>query len=335
MRKLWVVLLLLALIWAATMLVQGFSRGEHVRKSAVGVLLSLGEDIAPLEVGDLGQPQLEELLDRVAGQMSQQPIQPMIDRVTKGVIPGLAGWELDVTATMAKVMLAEPGSLVQPILYPVEPESLWNYASHPIYQGNPAKQQIALVINVAWGNEYLPEMLAILQQADVKASFFLVGRWAANNPDLIRQIAAAGHEFGNHAYSDPHLPQLSRDKIAGEITRTSEVITAVTGQEVKYFSPPYNDFNQTVLDTAAELGYLTVLCSLDTADWMRPGVDRIVQRIVPRAHNGAIVLMHPTEQTPAALARIVRGLLDQGYQLVTISQLLSPIAADYQIVNAE
>lgn len=75
---------------------------------------------------------------------------------------------------------------------------------------------------------------------------------------------------------------------------------------------------------ASEQGYLTVLCSLDTADWMRPGVERIVRRIVPRAHNGGIVLMHPTEQTPQALIQIIKGLKEQGYKLVTISQLLSP-----------
>ncbi len=335
MRRLWVLLLLLSVIWAATTLAQFFPWGEHLQKSAEGVLLSLGEEAAPLRVGNLTESELSELLDQSVGTFSRQPIQPVIDPVTKGVIPGLNGWELDVSATVAKAMAAAPASLVEPILYPVEPESLWNYAKYPVYQGNPEKQQIALVINVAWGNEHLPEMLKILQAADVRASFFLVGRWAANNLDLVRQIADAGHEFGNHAYSDPHLPQLGRDQIALEITKTSEAITLATGEEVKFFSPPYNDFNQTVLDTAAELGYLTVLCSLDTADWMRPGVDRIVARIVPRAHNGAIVLMHPTEQTPAALARIVSGLLDQGYQLVTVSQLLSPIAIDHVLVNAE
>jgi probable sporulation protein (polysaccharide deacetylase family) len=208
---------------------------------------------------------------------------------------------------------------------------VWDYGAYPIYQGNPAKKQIALVINVAWGNENLPQMLDTLSREQVKASFFLVGRWVAQNEQLVRQIAAGGHEFGNHAYSDPHLPKLSKEGIAQEITRTSQAIEQITGTPVRFFSPPYNDFNQTVLDTAAELGYLTVICSLDTADWLRPGVDRIVRRIVPKAHNGAIVLMHPTEQTPAALEQIINGLQAKGYQLVTVSELLAPAAGTTEI----
>ncbi|NLW17385.1 MAG: polysaccharide deacetylase family protein [Firmicutes bacterium] len=276
-------------------------------------------DIAGWTVGEL-----REHLEQVADRLAMPAVEPVIDPVTKGVIPGLCGRTLDIERTLEEALVALPGAAVQAAFAPIYPTSLWEYSKYPIFQGNPAKREMALVINVAWGNEHLPSMLATLEKEQVPATFFLVGRWAAKYPDLVRAIAAGGHEFGNHAYSDPHLPQLDREAIAQEIERTSAVITEITGQKVLFFSPPYNDYDQKVLEVASELGYLTVLCSLDTADWMRPGVDRIVRRIVPRAHNGGIVLMHPTEQTPQALIEIIKGLKEQGYKLVTISQLLAP-----------
>lgn len=325
MRKLWMPLISVALIMLLAGAVLQVRQEETAPRSAPGVMLEFDSFDEAVAVGELTEAEVAEKIGQLVGLVHLEPTDPIIDAVTKGVIPGLAGRELDQTATLAEIMSAERGSVLQPKLRDLPPKSLWDYSLYPVYQGNPAKKQIALVINVAWGNKELVEMLGILEEANVRASFFLVGRWAANHPELVQQIAAAGHEFGNHAYSDPHLPKLSKAEIAAEITRTSEVITQITGQPVQFFSPPYNDFNQTVLDTAADLGYLTVLCSLDTADWMRPGVQRIVQRIVPRAHAGAIVLMHPTEQTPAALGPIIQGLRQQGYELVPVSELLAPV----------
>lgn len=299
-------------------------REDHVPRSAAGIKLSLAVGQAPVLLGEMSETEIEARLTELSPQLKQPPQDPQIDSVNRGVVPGVCGWELDVQMTKELAMSSVKDSVLQPLLRAIYPTSLLDYAHYPIYQGNSHKKQIALVINVAWGNENLPEMLETLSQENVKASFFLVGRWVAQNSELVKQIAALGHEFGNHAYSDPHLPQMSKEGIAQEITRTSAAITQITGQEIRFFSPPYNDFNQTVLDTAANLGYLTVLCSLDTADWMRPGVDQIVRRIVPKAHNGAIVLMHPTEQTPAALKRIISGLKAEGYELVTVGQLLAP-----------
>lgn len=299
-------------------------------RSARGVVLHLSDN-EQLAVGEMTEEALLALLSLYAEAVAEPALQPYIEPVTKGVIPGLCGRKLDLSATAAAVMLAAPDSVVPAQYVPIYPQSLYDYARYPIYQGNPARQEIALVINVAWGNENLPPMLETLRREQVRASFFLVGRWVAKNEDLVRAIAADGHEFGNHAYSDPHLPQLDREGIAREITATSEAIQRFVDAPVRFFSPPYNDFDQKVLDVASELGYLTVLCSLDTADWLRPGVDRIVRRIVPRAHNGAIVLMHPTEQTPAALEQIIVGLKEAGYRLVPVGELIAPLPGDDQI----
>lgn len=295
---------------------------RELRVAADVVLVASPEN--PMDISGWSASELGVYLEQLAASLELAPIEPVIDPVTKGVIPGLCGRTLDIEQTIQEALVALPGAAVQAAFIPLYPESVWQYSKYPIYQGNPAKKEMALVINVAWGNENLPSMLATLEAEQVPATFFLVGRWVAKYPDIVREIAAGGHEFGNHAYSDPHLPKLDRAAIAQEIERTSAAISEITGQEIRYFSPPYNDFDEKVLDVASELGVLTVLCSRDTADWMRPGVSRIVQRIVPKAHNGGIVLMHPTEQTPQALIEIIAGLKEQGYKLVTISQLLAP-----------
>ena len=282
-----------------------------------------GVFILDRQIGGLEEWDVRNYLLALEPAVLHPPVQPVVDPRTKGIVPGISGKRLNVELTLSAALSAPVDSVVELVWEEILPEP--PTPGFPIFQGNPAKKQIALVINVAWGNTELVEILEILERHTITASFFLVGRWADAFPELVREIHKYGHELGNHAYSDPHLPKLSAKKIAEEIIRTTAAIQAAVGETpVEYFSPPYNDYNQVVLEVAAELGYTTVLCSLDTADWLRPGVERIVRRIVPKAHNGAIVLMHPTEQTPAALELIIPGLLDLGYDLVTVGQLLSP-----------
>lgn len=282
-----------------------------------------GVTLGGKDVGNFTVPELTTYLETLAGKLYEEPIQPKMDPRTKGVIPGLAGRQLNIDATVAFCLAAEKEQDLHYTFEPVLPEV--PPLDKPIFQGNNLKRQISFVVNVAWGNSELIEILDIFDQHELKMTFFLVGRWATKFPELVREIHKRGHEFGNHAYSDPHLPRLSDDKIKEEITRTTESIRKAVGDvAVPYFSPPYNDYDDRVVRIAAMLGYTTVLCSLDTADWMRPGVDRIVRRITLQAHNGAIVLMHPTEQTPAALRQMIPRLQAEGYELVPISALLSP-----------
>lgn len=323
MRKIYLLVVVLVIGALLGVVVLSSSRWKHEARVAPEVVLVTSPG-TKLDIAGWTAAELTTHVEQVKQKLAMPPVEPTLDPVTKGVIPGLCGRTLDIQGTVEEALAALPGAAIQVAFTPAYPTSLWEYSAYPIYQGNPQKKEMALVINVAWGNENLPSMLETLEQEQVQATFFLVGRWAAKYPELVRTIAAAGHELGNHAYSDPHLPMLNREAIAQEIERTSAVITEITGTAVRFFSPPYNDFDQKVMDVASELGYLTVLCSRDTADWMRPGVDRIVRRIVQHAHNGGIVLMHPTEQTPEALVRIIEGLKQQGYSLVTVGQLLAP-----------
>jgi len=243
MRQVAIVLLVVAVVGGAYYSVRSTSN-PLIHRVAEGVTLE-GKSIGGYTAVELGA-----YLDSVMKQAEMQPIQPQVDNITKGVIPGLAGRMVDRDQTITECLKAEKNAALSYSWQPVLPEP--TPLDLPIYQGNPEKKQITFVVNVAWGNDELVHVA------------------------------------------------------------------------VPYFSPPYNDFDSKVIKVAASLEYQTVICSLDTADWMRPGVDRIVRRIVSNAHKGAIVLMHPTEQTPAALEIMITELLKQGYDLVPLSVLLSP-----------
>lgn len=171
----------------------------------------------------------------------------------------------------------------------------------PIYQGNSASEQVAITVNVDWGEEHLPNMLEILQKNHVKATFFISGRWAEEHPKFVRQISDLGHEIGNHGYSHPHVNDLDLEQNKLEIEKTSKVIKQITKSKTSYFAPPYGEYNDTVLQAAAETGHQVILWTVDTVDWQKPSASQITSRVLDGAQNGAIILMHPTEQTNQSL----------------------------------
>ncbi|WP_051412071.1 polysaccharide deacetylase family protein [Halonatronum saccharophilum] len=190
------------------------------------------------------------------------------------------------------------------------------------YQGPTDKAQMSLAINVAWGEEYLPSMLDTLDEHNVKATFFFIGRWVEKFPDMIKEIQDKGHEIGNHGYRHLHPKQLSKEGVVDMIKKNEELIEDVTGYKTNLFAPPYGEVDDRIVEIANELGYKTIMWTVDTIDWQRPAPQVIVNRIVPKAKNGGIVLMHPTEPTAQALPEMIKGLSEKGYNLVTISQLL-------------
>ncbi|MCK8826255.1 polysaccharide deacetylase family protein [Natroniella acetigena] len=205
-----------------------------------------------------------------------------------------------------------------------------NYGEQPVfeaqngayYQGPTDQAKMSLAINVAWGEQYLPAMLDTLDQYQVKATFFFIGRWVEKFPELITEIEQRGHELGNHGFRHWHPKQLSKEELIGLIKDNEELIVAETGYKTDLFAPPYGEVDERIVEVAEELGYKTIMWTIDTIDWQRPSSDVILKRVIDQAENGGIVLMHPTEPTAAALSRMIANLQEQGYELVTVSELL-------------
>ncbi|MEG6615710.1 polysaccharide deacetylase family protein [Peptococcaceae bacterium 1198_IL3148] len=198
----------------------------------------------------------------------------------------------------------------------------------PIYQGSDTKKEIALTVNVYWGEEYLPQMLKIMQANDIKATFFIGGQWAEKYPELLKEISYQGHEIGSHGYSHPHPDHLTKDGNLREIKKSESIITQITGKPINLFAPPYGERGKAVLAACEEANYQCILWSVDTIDWQRPAPEVITQRVTQKAHNGAIVLMHPTAPTVKALPEMIKELKQNGYKFVKVSEMIQSTAEE-------
>jgi probable sporulation protein (polysaccharide deacetylase family) len=181
---------------------------------------------------------------------------------------------------------------------------------------------VSFLINVAWGNEYLPSMLEVLDKHEVKATFFLEGRWAKENPALVKTIKEAGHEIGNHSYSHPDMARITTDQIRKQIGSTNDVIKEITGAAPVWFAPPSGSFRQDVITVADEFKMETVLWSVDTIDWQKPEPGVLVERVLKKVHNGAMILMHPTDSSSRSLETLIQSIKQKGYSFGSVSMLL-------------
>lgn len=191
-----------------------------------------------------------------------------------------------------------------------------------VRHGDETRPVIAFACNVFWGEEYLPQMLATLAKEDVRITFFIGGTWAKDNPTLLQEITAGGHELGNHSYSHPHPTQITTEKNREQIKRAEDTIAQITGVRTKLYAPPYGECDTRVIHTATQMGYRTILWSVDTIDWQKPSAVTIKQRVHKKVKNGAIVLMHPTRSTMEALPSLIRELREKGYTITTVSEVI-------------
>ena len=258
-----------------------------------------------------------------ADQYNIPAIDAKIDPIWKA-IPGYNGHMVDVEASYKKMKKTGQFNENMLVFKQVKPNiHLEDLPPAPIYKGNPEKPMVSFIINVAWGNEYLSDMLATLKQHHVTTTFFLEGRWAQKYPELAQMITDAGHEVGNHSFTHPDMKNLSTVQIQQEITKTNGVIKATTGSIPKWFAPPSGSFKDEVVKIASNEEMGTIMWSVDTIDWQKPTPDVLIQRVMSKVHNGAIILMHPTAATSQSLEQLILQIKNKKLQINTVSNLLS------------
>jgi len=171
---------------------------------------------------------------------------------------------------------------------------------------------------------YTDWLLDVLEQYDVKVTFFMCGSSIGSYEDTVRRAAENGHEVASHTWSHPDLPKLSYNEIAHEISDTRSLIYDVTGLDTKLMRPPYGNTDSRVIAVAEEEGVSMIKWSVDTMDWSVLNADAVYNHIMTWASDGAIILCHDIHRTTIeAMERTIPALLDAGYQLVTISELLT------------
>ncbi|AOV08145.1 polysaccharide deacetylase family protein [Sporosarcina ureilytica] len=267
----------------------------------------------------------ENLLEQIhayANENNREPIDAKVDTVWKA-IPGYNGLEVDIEESYLAMWPNETFDEKLIVYKEVSPKvHLADLSPSPIYKGNPEKPMVTLLINVAWGNEFIPDILDTLQQHHVRAAFFFDGSWVKNNPDLAKAIYDKGHEIGNHAYSHPDLKFYSRSQTMNELKKTNDIIEETLSIKPQWFAPPSGSFNDETVTIARELDMFTILWTVDTIDWKKPETSRMVKRVVSEVHNGAMILMHPTKPVAEGLGQMIQEIKDKGYVLGTVSEML-------------
>jgi len=197
---------------------------------------------------------------------------------------------------------------------------------HAIYKVQTDKPVLALTFDISWGTKVPGPVMDILKKKNVKSTFFLSGPWVKKHPEFPKRLVAEGHEIGSHGYKHVNYSQYSREWVKKDIMAAHEAIKEVTGVIPSLIRTPNGDWNEMVLSVAEELGYKVIQWSDDSLDWKKDRtVDHIVNRVLEKAHPGAIILMHASDtcdRTPEALPRVIDGLREKGYRLITVSELL-------------
>jgi len=211
-----------------------------------------------------------------------------------------------------------------------------NSSVHPassVIDSGPAGRYVALTFDDGPSPDYTATMLTTLERTHTPATFFVVGANVKRYPALVRREAGDGFTLGIHTWDHPYMTKLSPQQRQWELAATAQAIHNVLGANycVRFWRPPFGDYNDAVVTQARSLGLSTVTWDVDPQDWSDPGVNIIVDRVLSAVHPGAIILLHDgynsRSQTAQALPLIIKGLKRRGYIPVTLQALLGSQSA--------
>lgn len=221
---------------------------------------------------------------------------------------------------IAAFLLAVITLFALPIKASAAPQIVYRHASRN------GQKRVALTFDDGPHPRYTPEILNILAEYGVEATFFTVGSNAELYPHIIKRLLEEGHELGNHTYHHYHTVNVSGEKLKKDIIICNDTLERLTGEPVYLFRPPEGVFNEEIKQLCADRGYVIVMWSVDTRDWAHTSVTDICKNIKENVKDGSIILMHDfigkNSPTPAALRRIIPMLQESGYEFVTVSRLL-------------
>ena len=197
------------------------------------------------------------------------------------------------------------------------------------YIGDTTRKVLYLTFDAGYEKGCTAKILDVLQKQEVKAAFFLVGNYIEKNADLVRRMVDEGHIVGNHTMSHPDMSAITeQEAFRKELEGLENLFKEVTGKELpKYYRPPQGIYSEENLKMAKEMGYHTVFWSLAYKDWdnnKQPGAEYAMGKLIPRTHNGAVILLHSTSQTNAeVLDQLLTQWKDLGYRFETIDKLFA------------
>lgn len=195
------------------------------------------------------------------------------------------------------------------------------------YESKDEGCRIALTFDDGPHPRYTDQILKILAEYGVVATFFVIGENADAYPELVRRTVEEGHEVANHTYHHYHTARIDLQTINEEMQACAQSITRITGERPRLFRPPEGVYNEGIGALCTQNGYTAVLWSIDTEDWAHRSPCTICRNVSKNAKDGAIILMHDfigkNSPTPSALRQMIPMLLAKGFEFVTVSDLIS------------
>lgn len=196
-----------------------------------------------------------------------------------------------------------------------------------IYKGEKTDDNVALTFDISWGDERADKILDVLKNKGIKnATFFISASWAERHPQIVERIITDGHEIGSMGYHYRNYADWDDKKIRRDILLADEALKKLGIKDVKYLRPPNGNFNKRILRIADTYGYSIVHWSVDSRDYTNPGINNIVENVIPKLNGGDIILLNASDsatQTDKALPLIIDGLKSKGFTNVTVSELIS------------
>lgn len=202
----------------------------------------------------------------------------------------------------------------------------------PIYCVKTDAPKVAISFDAAWGNEETAKLLEVLDKCNVKATFFVTGKWVESYPEDVKTIIEKGHDLGNHSEHHYDAKDISKEQMQEELLSVHEKVRSLTGIDMSLFRAPYGSYNDNLINTCLENHYYCIQWDVDSLDWKDYGVDSIVKTVLNHKHlgNGSIILMHNgSKYTADALEAVITGLQTKGYEIVKIADLI--YKDDYQV----
>lgn len=193
----------------------------------------------------------------------------------------------------------------------------------PIYSVNTDESKVAFTMNCAWNDDDIDQILEVLEENEIKITFFIVGDWINNYPESAKKIYEAGHEIASHSDTHPHVNELSYEQNTSELEKSSLKIESITGTKANIYRAPYGEYNDTVIQSATDSGYYVIQWSLDTLDYEGLTGEEMWDRLDNNITSGDIILSHNgTEHTADSLDMILKKIKEKGLQVVTVSELI-------------
>ncbi|WP_286152471.1 polysaccharide deacetylase family protein [Sporofaciens musculi] len=195
----------------------------------------------------------------------------------------------------------------------------------PICSVEIEEKKVALTFDAAWGNEDTARILDILKKHKVQATFFMTGDWVEKYPEEVKAVKEAGHDLANHSASHRSMIGLEKEEQRQEILSVHEKVLELTGEEMRLFRVPYDNYDDEIIRNIQACGYYPIQWSVDSLDWKDYGVKDIVETVLESRElkNGAIILLHNgTKYTAEALDDLLTELEKKGYQMVPVSKLI-------------